>query len=66
MISSSDFDQKTNNQLKIDIDNLSRDKRLNKLLKSVVIEVKHYAEDQIKHIKQLTGIGLALSAEKNI
>lgn len=66
MISSSDFDQKTNNQLKVDIDNLSRDKRLNKLLKSVVIEVKHYAEDQIKHIKQLTGIGLALSAEKNI
>lgn len=66
MTSSSDFDQKTNNQLKIDIDNLSRDKRLNKLLKSVIIEVKHYAEDQIKHIKQLTSIGLALSAEKNI
>jgi len=66
MISSSDFDQKTKNQLKVDIDNLSVDKRLNKLLKSVVIEVKHYAEDQIKHIKQSTGIGLALSAEKNI
>ncbi|MBW2568904.1 MAG: GAF domain-containing protein [Deltaproteobacteria bacterium] len=66
MISSSNFDQKTNNQLKVDIDNLSKDKRLNKLLKSVIIEVKHYAEDQIKHINQLTSIGLALSAEKNI
>ncbi len=66
MISPSDFDQKINNQLKVDLDNLSRDKRLNKLLKSVIIEVKHYAEDQIKHIKQLTSIGLALSAEKNI
>ncbi|MBW2621247.1 MAG: GAF domain-containing protein [Deltaproteobacteria bacterium] len=30
------------------------------------MEVKHYAEDQIKHINQLTSIGLALSAEKNI
>lgn len=66
MTSLSGFEQKTNNQLKLDIDNLSRNKRLNKLLKSVVIEVKYYAEDQIKHIKQLTGIGLALSAEKNI
>lgn len=66
MISSSDFDQKIDNQLKVDLDNLSRDKGLNKLLKSVIIEVKHYAEDQIKHIKQLTSIGLALSAEKNI
>lgn len=66
MISSSDFDQKIDNQLKVDLDNLSRDNGLNKLLKSVIIEVKHYAEDQIKHIKQLTSIGLALSAEKNI
>ena len=29
-------------------------------------EVKLYAEDQIKHVKQLIQIGLALSAEKNI
>jgi HD-GYP domain-containing protein (c-di-GMP phosphodiesterase class II) len=50
----------------IDIDNLSKDKGLNKLLKSVIVEVKSYAEDQIKHIMQLTRIGLALSAEKNI
>ncbi|PQP34273.1 metal-dependent phosphohydrolase, partial [Desulfobacteraceae bacterium SEEP-SAG9] len=45
---------------------LSQDKRLNKLLKSVVSEVKYYAEDQIRHIQKLTEIGLALSAEKNI
>ncbi len=50
----------------IDLDNLSKDKGLNKLLKSVIVEVKSYAEDQIKHIMQLTMIGLALSAEKNI
>ncbi|UCD31075.1 MAG: GAF domain-containing protein, partial [Desulfobacterales bacterium] len=50
----------------IDLDHLSQDKRLNQLLKSVLVEVKLYAEDQIKHIKQLTNIGLALSAEKNI
>ncbi len=50
----------------IDLDNLSKDKGLNKLLKSVIVEVKSYAEDQIKHIMQLTRIGLALSAEKNI
>jgi HD-GYP domain-containing protein (c-di-GMP phosphodiesterase class II) len=50
----------------IDLDNLSKDKGLNKLLKSVIVEVKSYAEDQIRHIMQLTRIGLALSAEKNI
>jgi HD-GYP domain-containing protein (c-di-GMP phosphodiesterase class II) len=49
-----------------DLDHLSQDKRLNQLLKSVLVEVKLYAEDQIKHIHQLTDIGLALSAEKNI
>ena len=45
---------------------ISRDKKLNKLLKSVLKVVKHYAEDQLKHIKQSTKIGLALSSEKNI
>src|SRR5210317_1812795 len=49
-----------------DIDQFSHDKRLNQLLKSVITEVKLYAEDQIKHIKQLAQIGLALSVEKNI
>ena len=50
----------------IDGEHLSKDKRLNKLLQSVVTEVKFYAKDQIKHIKQLTQIGLALSIEKDI
>jgi len=50
----------------IDFENLSGDRRLNKLLKSVLGEVKLYAENQIKHIKQLTQIGLALSSEKDI
>ena len=50
----------------IDFENLSSDRRLNKLLKSVLGEVKLYAENQIKHIRQLTQIGLALSSEKDI
>ncbi len=45
---------------------LSGDKKLDKLLKSVLKEVKNYAEDQLKHIQQSTNIGLALSSEKNI
>jgi len=45
---------------------LSHDERLNALLNTVIVEVKHFAEDQIKHINELTEIGLALSAEKNI
>jgi HD-GYP domain-containing protein (c-di-GMP phosphodiesterase class II) len=68
MVCSSHADQDQELQVKVDfdIDNLSQDKRLNKLLKSVVTEVKLYAEDQIKHIKQLAQIGLALSIEKDI
>ena len=67
-MSSLPIDQKVENQLQSDFElkELSKDKHLNKLLKSVVLEVKQYAEGQIKHIKQLTQIGLALSAEKNI
>jgi HD-GYP domain-containing protein (c-di-GMP phosphodiesterase class II) len=49
-----------------DISHLSADKRLGNLLKSVLTEVKLYAEDQIKHIKKLTSIGISLSVEKNI
>jgi HD-GYP domain-containing protein (c-di-GMP phosphodiesterase class II) len=55
-----------NHRIETPLRDLSEDKRLDKLLKSVLREVKLYAEDQIKHIKQLTKIGLALSAEKNI
>ena len=36
------------------------------MLRSVVAEVKLYAEDQIHHIRKLSQIGLALSAEKEI
>ena len=49
-----------------DIANLSPDKKLNELLKSVIVNEKLYAEDQIRHIKQLAQIGLALSAERDI
>ncbi len=45
---------------------LSEDKRLDKLLKTVIAEVKIYAEDQIKHMKQLAQIGIALSGEEDI
>ncbi|RMI14597.1 MAG: GAF domain-containing protein, partial [Calditrichaeota bacterium] len=40
--------------------------RLNRLLHSVVQEVRRFAEDQINQIQQLTRIGIALSAEKDI
>lgn len=48
------------------MNSLSQDKRLDKLLKSVLNEVRNYAEAQIKHIKQGAQIGLALSCEKDI
>ncbi len=49
-----------------EINILSKDQKLNNLLTSVISEVKHYAEEQIAHIKQDAKIGLALSSEKNI
>ncbi|MDP2862829.1 MAG: GAF domain-containing protein, partial [Desulfobacterales bacterium] len=48
------------------IESFAQDKRLDKLLTSVLSEVKDYAEAQIKHIKQGAQIGLALSCEKDI
>lgn len=68
MTAATDRNQKESPPVNIDFDiaNLSRDKKLNELLKSVIINVKLYAEDQIRHIKQLTQIGLALSGEKDI
>ncbi|MDY6822622.1 MAG: HD domain-containing phosphohydrolase [Thermodesulfobacteriota bacterium] len=50
----------------IDIRDLADDKKLGRVLDTVVREVKMYAEDQIEHIKKLTDIGIALSGEKNI
>lgn len=44
----------------------SDDRRLNRLLETVVEEVKLYAEGQISQIRRLTEIGIALSSEKNI
>ena len=61
-------DQNTNQQFNLDcqLSKLSHDRNLNKLLKTVVREVKRYAEEQIKHIRQGAEIGKALSAEKDI
>ncbi|MDD2317808.1 MAG: GAF domain-containing protein [Desulfobacterales bacterium] len=50
----------------IDINHLTRHKRLNKLLGSVITEVQQYSEYHIGHIKRLSAIGLALSSEKDI
>ena len=44
----------------------SQDSRLNKLLETVVDEVRLFAEGQIGHIQRLANIGIALSAEKDI
>ncbi len=68
MVSSAEKDNAKKNMTSdnLDIDQLSQDKRLNQLLKSVITEVRLYAEDQIKHIKKLAEIGLALSVEKDI
>ncbi|MFW5836528.1 MAG: HD-GYP domain-containing protein [Desulfovibrionaceae bacterium] len=43
-----------------------QDRRLGKLLQTVVDEVKVYASAQIGHIEKLAQIGLALSGEKNV
>ena len=45
---------------------LSTNSRLDKLLKTVLSEVKLYAEDQIKHIKKNAEISLALSGNNNL
>lgn len=66
MDSSTSPDRKKMHQIGPQTEILSEDKRLDKLLKSVLREVRLYAEDQIQNIQQLTRIGLALSAEKNI
>lgn len=68
MKSSSKIAEKVFKQKKsdFDIDKLSNDNKLNKLLKSIITEIRLYAEDQIKHIKQCAQIGVALSVEKDI
>ncbi len=44
----------------------SKDRRLDKLLQTVVKEVKSFAEDQIRQIKSSAEIGLALSVKTDI
>jgi HD-GYP domain-containing protein (c-di-GMP phosphodiesterase class II) len=44
----------------------SHNPQLNKMLESVIKEVRQFAEAQIRHLQQLTQIGIALSAEKDI
>lgn len=44
----------------------SENEPLNRMLENVVSEVKRYAEVQIAHIRKLSEIGIALSAEKNL
>ncbi|MBE9504632.1 MAG: HD domain-containing protein [Proteobacteria bacterium] len=52
---------------KVQAQSLSReDKRLARLIDTVINEVNVYADYQINHIKKLTDVGLALSGEKNI
>jgi len=45
---------------------LSGDRKLDRLLKTVVNDVNAYAMDQIRHMRRLSDIGMALSLEKNI
>jgi len=68
MKSSSKVAEKVFKQKKsdFDIDKLSNDNKLNKLLKSIITEIRLYAEGQIKHIEQCAQIGVALSVEKDI
>ncbi len=68
MKSSSKIDKKPVKQKNsdLDIDKFSNDNKLNKLLESILTEIRFYAEDQIKHIKQCAQIGVALSVEKDI
>jgi len=51
---------------KKEISFFSKDRKLDKLLNTVVTEVKLYAEAQIKHIRRGADIGRALSAESDI
>lgn len=49
-----------------ELKNFSSNARLNKLLTSVVGEVREFANEQIERIQRLTQIGIALSAEQDI
>lgn len=44
----------------------SDDEHINKLLENIIAEIKQYTEGQVSNIKNLSEIGIALSAEKNL
>ncbi|MBL7075165.1 hypothetical protein ISS37_08005, partial [candidate division KSB1 bacterium] len=44
----------------------TENERINRLLNQVVSDVKGFTETQLGHIRRLTQIGTALSAEKNL
>ncbi|MCX5816615.1 MAG: HD domain-containing protein [Proteobacteria bacterium] len=46
--------------------NFTNNDQLNVLLNRLVSDVREFTENQLEHIKKLTQIGVALSAEKNI
>ena len=46
--------------------NFTNNDQINALLNRLVSDVKEFTESQLEHIKKLTQIGVALSAEKNI
>lgn len=52
--------------LEADVAELAKDKRLQKLLTTVVDEVRSYAQAQLMHLKQLARIGVALSGQTDI
>jgi len=46
--------------------NFTTNEQINALLNRIVSDVREFTENQLEHIKRLTQIGVALSAEKNI
>lgn len=46
--------------------NFTNNDQINALLNRLVSDVREFTENQLEHIKKLTRIGVALSAEKNI
>lgn len=46
--------------------NFTNNEQINALLNRIVFDVREFTENQLEHIKRLTQIGVALSAEKNI
>ncbi len=49
-----------------DVPNLADDKKLNRLLQTLITEVRSYAEDQISRIQKSAEIGRALSLESDL